>query len=496
MPSSPAPANGAIDQALDVALSWSGGDQDGDAVTYDVYFEAGDATPDILVSNDQSALTYVPVTLLPATTYYWQVIAWDGQNSVPGPVWSFTTAAPACTPTLISPAEGATMDNGSTNFTDPLTWDFDWVDCPGATYYHLYVISQSASGPAIDDDLITSSSYQWEINGYAPSLSVWDWRVRAYVGSQWGPWSATRSFIVEPINNPPNIPSNPDPADGATNQYLDATLSWSGGDPDGNAVTYDVYLDANDPTPNILVSNDQAASTYDPGGLAANTTYYWQIIARDDQSATQDGPVWHFTTGSTPTNPFPIMEEFDSTAGFVSTDPDVYIQGGLVHWTVARDEGEQYVYRSIPAFSGDIRLTVSGQIDSATNNCGVLAGIGNGLGTGIAATYGYFGGGCPVSGYLIRASGVTLNQSEHLCTEPPDAADWLWINNGQIYTATLTIAGSSVDMSVPGVGSASGTPVYNGAYNTLYVGMTGGGDWPSCSGTIERMVVEPLGGTN
>lgn len=186
-----------------------------------------------------------------------------------------------------------------------------------------------------------------------------------------------------------------------------------------------------------------------------------------------------------------IIEEFDSSDGFTSTDPDVYIQDGKVYWHVYRDGGEQYVYRSIPSFSGDVRLTVSGQVDSAINNCQVKAGIGDGLGTGASVNFGFTGGGCPTNGYVIKASGASLDYSESNCTF---TGNWLWINSGTQYAATLTLANDTAELSVPGVGSSFGTPTYNGLYNTLYVGLTGGGDWPSCSGTIERMVIEPLNG--
>jgi len=101
-------------------------------------------------------------------------------------------------------------------------------------------------------------------------------------------------------NNPPNTPSSPSPADDATNQSLTVDLSWTGGDPDGDSVTYDVYLKANDTTPDVLVSDDQTGTAYDPGTLSANTHYYWQIIAKDEHGAATDGPAWDLTTGARP----------------------------------------------------------------------------------------------------------------------------------------------------------------------------------------------------
>ncbi len=97
-------------------------------------------------------------------------------------------------------------------------------------------------------------------------------------------------------NNPPNTPSNPNPANGATGVSTTPTLSWTGGDPDGNPVTYDVYFGTSTSPP--LVANNQASTTYIPGTLSSGTTYYWKIVAEDSLGATTSGPTWSFTTAS------------------------------------------------------------------------------------------------------------------------------------------------------------------------------------------------------
>jgi predicted secreted protein len=98
-------------------------------------------------------------------------------------------------------------------------------------------------------------------------------------------------------NTPPNIPSNPSPANHATDAPINADLSWTGGDPDaGNTVTCNVYFGTSPTEPMAMVSHNQTGTSYAPGTLAYNTTYYWKIVATDSQGASTTGPLWDFTT--------------------------------------------------------------------------------------------------------------------------------------------------------------------------------------------------------
>ncbi len=101
-------------------------------------------------------------------------------------------------------------------------------------------------------------------------------------------------------NAAPYVPRNPSPADGAIAQSLAVDLHWTGGDPDGDAVTYKVLLDAEVETPTTVICNDIAATTCDPGALAAETTYVWYVIATDAHGKSTAGPAWSFTTASAP----------------------------------------------------------------------------------------------------------------------------------------------------------------------------------------------------
>ena len=96
-------------------------------------------------------------------------------------------------------------------------------------------------------------------------------------------------------NHPPDKPSNPSPANGATGVEINVTLSWQCSDPDGDNLTYDVYFGTGE---NQLkkVSGNQSSTTYKPSSLSYSTTYYWKIVAWDEHGESSEGPVWRFTT--------------------------------------------------------------------------------------------------------------------------------------------------------------------------------------------------------
>jgi pimeloyl-ACP methyl ester carboxylesterase len=119
-------------------------------------------------------------------------------------------------------------------------------------------------------------------------------------------------------NQGPNIPRNPSPADGSTNQPIAVNLSWSGGDPDPtDSVSYDVYYGTTGDPP--LVSSDQPVVTYSPPSSNHHTFYYWRVVAKDNHGNSTSGPVWTFLTAPADTTP-PDTSITDGPTGTINVN--------------------------------------------------------------------------------------------------------------------------------------------------------------------------------
>jgi YVTN family beta-propeller protein len=189
---------------------------------------------------------------------------------------------------------------------------------------HVYVVNMNDDTVSVirtSDNTVVDTVYTGEVPwGVAVSPDG----SRVYVPN-W--YHDTVSVIGFGTNNDPETPSSPAPSDGATDVALDATLSWTGGDPDsGDTVTYDVYFDTTDAS--TSVSGYQAGTTYDPGSMAYGTTYYWKIISKDGKGGGKEGQVWSFTTctdcdGDGMDDPWEIANFGDTDQnGFADTDGD------------------------------------------------------------------------------------------------------------------------------------------------------------------------------
>jgi len=229
------------------------------------------------------------------TRYYWRIVAFDHLGaSTSGPVWDFTTRAnaPPYMPKNPEPPDGATdVDVNAT-----LSWNCTDPDDDDLTYDVYF--GTNSSPPQVS----SNQSENWYDPGTMNYNTQYYWRIKAWDSHNQSTSGRIWRFTTgSKHNNPPYKPSNPGPGYGSTNVDIDADLSWTGGDPDlGDTVVYDVYLEADDPSPDVQVADDINETIFDPGTLEYDTKYYWRVIAKDNHGASTPGTVWRFTTESAP----------------------------------------------------------------------------------------------------------------------------------------------------------------------------------------------------
>ncbi|TYB98767.1 MAG: hypothetical protein FXF54_02060 [Kosmotoga sp.] len=104
----------------------------------------------------------------------------------------------------------------------------------------------------------------------------------------------TFEITVHDRNAPPEEPHSPTPSDGATDVSVDTVLSWECSDVDGDKLKYSVYIGKYDPPKSLKGTIED--NSFDPHGLDKDSTYYWRIVAKDEEGEKTEGPVWSFTT--------------------------------------------------------------------------------------------------------------------------------------------------------------------------------------------------------
>jgi len=312
----PNPKDGALVEDTWVSLDWSPGDY---AVSHDVYIgddfdNVNDAARDApAFLGNQSETTILvgfpgfafPEGLIPGTTYYWRIDEVnDTEPNSPwkGDIWSFSI--PPKTAYSPDPADGA-------EFVDPNAV-FAWTPGFGAKLHTVYMGTNFDDvNDATGGMLAGSASY---IPGTLESEKVYYWRVDefdAFETHKGDVWSFTT----------PGAVGNPQPANGAADVQMIATLSWT---PADNAASHELYFgtdadavkNATAASPEYVGPRALGAESYDPGGLAWHSSYAWRV---DEVYPTETvkGLVWSFTTAD-----FIVVDDFESYNDIDPPDPD------------------------------------------------------------------------------------------------------------------------------------------------------------------------------
>lgn len=302
----PHPQNGTVSLSQPLILTWQVGTW---AAHHDVYFgdnkeEVGLATTeDMEVYQGRLPVernTYDPGALMYNTTYYWRIDELtEAQSDAPcsGPVWQFSTAD------FIASHSPANRTIG-VDYNGPAI--LSWASSGPALWYDVYFgDSENAVAQANPyrgliyrgrhtadqttfntGDLQPGRTYFWRIDGVdsAQADIVWMGQVRQFT---------TKDFLIRHS-----------PTDHSTGVARGVNLSWVAREPGRQ---YDVYF-GEDQNAVAEATQDSAGiyrgqqlpddTTYDPGDLKGNTTYFWRVDAVDDNDPKNlwQGEVWQFTT--------------------------------------------------------------------------------------------------------------------------------------------------------------------------------------------------------
>jgi fibronectin type 3 domain-containing protein/flagellar hook assembly protein FlgD len=319
-------------------------DLDGDALTYE--FEVTDESGANVVAGVAGVGETSPVTSWAVTpplaedaSFLWRARASDGAAAGP---WSApqafrvnAIADPPTAPELVSPPEGAVLDQPRpalvvANATSPdglvLTYAFELYSVASNG---TVTLRESATG--VPEGVGTTS--------FTPAADLPDgayrWRSRASDATQDGPWMSVASFTVA-VDRPPSAPAGVTavPGDGTV------TLSWNV-NPEADVVAYRVYRASASGGPYTLRATVTALGFTD-GGLANGVTVYYVVTALDARfESARSGEV-----AATPRPPvMPAAIRFDPAV----IDAECLL-GGSCWASVALDGGEccpRWLYATI-----------------------------------------------------------------------------------------------------------------------------------------------------
>ncbi|MCC5875977.1 MAG: fibronectin type III domain-containing protein [Candidatus Sumerlaeia bacterium] len=344
-PINPTPANGALNVAVEPTFSWdvdSDGD-DADSFNFTIW-PAGTSKP---ATPTQTGLTDSTTTVSGLdfeTEYVWQVDAVNLVGTTAGPNWSFTTTSDpalavveyAFTGNTTIPDSQFSVDVSVTNNTLPIgafafafTYDPAQVTFTGGPAnaiadLELFEVTEVApgqvnvAGATSDADAAITEGDLFEITfslvgspdtnpvtGFPTSFVLDD-----QPDSPEGLLALSADVVVIPHTFLqveqgaevllPGTPTNPNPADGATNVAANPTFSWDV-DSDGDAAdsfNFTIWP-AGTSKPATPTQTGLTDSTTTVSGLDFETDYVWQVDAVNLVGTTA-GPNWSFTTESDP----------------------------------------------------------------------------------------------------------------------------------------------------------------------------------------------------
>lgn len=258
------PTNGSVCIPYNLTLQWQ---PMLNAVSYDVVVaKSSDFDASTVVVDTTGVLTnFLPVALEPNKFYYWKVTTVYPDVSITSGTFGFHTKE--LTPTLVSPANGATCLG--------LAVRLDWNATPGAGGYSVQVAeTQDFANPLFIRSGITRL---YDTIPLSKRGATYYWRVRANVGGCETDWSVPNGFTTKQA-----APALISPADSAQSVTIFSDANFSGRfvwDSLPTATLYNIQFATNpaftNPT-SVDLTDSFRVQTFP---FASNQRYFWRVRA-------------------------------------------------------------------------------------------------------------------------------------------------------------------------------------------------------------------------
>jgi len=238
------------------------------------------------VSSADTAALYDGGLLLDGVSYIFRIRVFDGS------LWSdwyqsgFRMNTPPTQITGLIPDGGQclpesqpilTNGNASDAEYDILTYSYRVYDDPG-----LSNLVAQADGIAEGTE-----STSWQVSSPLSDDVMYYWQVSAFDGYEAGPWSETAMFMVNSLNQSPNLFSLLAPDSGAILFAIQPVFTWEAAtDPDPcDSIYYKLTYADNPGFTDPVIISDLDTNSYLPAEPLSSGNYYWMVAAIDEIGA-------------------------------------------------------------------------------------------------------------------------------------------------------------------------------------------------------------------
>ncbi|MBU0490041.1 MAG: tail fiber domain-containing protein [Bacteroidetes bacterium] len=165
--------------------------------------------------------------------------------------------------------------------------------------------------------------------------------------------------LVTDLASPPPAPMLASPADGSTDLPTNLIFNWH---PSSRALTYRFILSTTPDASGIVEDITISDTTQEARRLVAGTTYYWLVIAKNQNGSSEPSEMWSFTTE--PPMVAPVLISPENYAA------DVPVDGLVLKWhtSTAADFYDIHLFNSDGAIivyhrAQDTSLNISGTLN-------------------------------------------------------------------------------------------------------------------------------------